>query len=125
MEELIQQQAGEIQQVCLWTLRDRHQVVSVGVHNHTSCTNTTIALLQHLQSLQAYELQMSNLTHSLAKMEAALRQEQEEKVQMLYLSSLEPRLSSSFSSLAVSDEKLDESLGSRLLSVTLRASFTD
>ena len=32
MEELIQQQAGEIQQVCLWTLRDRHQVVSVGMH---------------------------------------------------------------------------------------------
>jgi len=32
--------------------------------------------------LQAYELQLSTLTHSLSKMEASLRQEQEEKVSL-------------------------------------------
>ena len=38
--------------------------------------------LQHIRSLQAYELQLSTLTHSLSKMEASLRQEQEEKVSL-------------------------------------------
>ena len=36
--------------------------------------------MQHLSALQAYELQLSNLTLALSKLEAALRQEQEEKV---------------------------------------------
>ena len=35
---------------------------------------------QHIQSLRAYELQLSNMTHSLSKYDAALRQAQEEKV---------------------------------------------
>ena len=34
----------------------------------------------HMQSLQSYELQLSNLTHSLTKYDAALRQAQDEKV---------------------------------------------
>ena len=48
LEELVQQQASEIQ--------------------------------QHIQSLQGYELQLSNMTSALAKLEGSLRQEQEEKV---------------------------------------------
>ena len=35
---------------------------------------------QHIQSLQSYEFQLSNMTAALAKLEGALRQEQEEKV---------------------------------------------
>lgn len=35
---------------------------------------------QHIQSLQAYEVQLSNMSAALAKLEGGLRQEQEEKV---------------------------------------------
>ena len=51
LEDLVQQQATEIQ--------------------------------QHIQSLQSYEFQVSNMTASLAKLEGALRQEQEEKVTII------------------------------------------
>lgn len=54
MEEVVQQQAAEIQ--------------------------------QHMQSLQSYELQLSNLTLSLSKYEAALRQAQDEKVSWIQCS---------------------------------------
>ena len=40
----------------------------------------TAEIQTHMQSLQSYELQLSNLTHSLAKYDAALRQAQDEKV---------------------------------------------
>ena len=50
------------------------------VHLEEVVQQQAVEIQQHLQSLQAYELQLSNLTAALAKLENALRQEQEEKV---------------------------------------------
>ncbi len=65
--------SDSVSTVCLGTPQEKQHLEEV-------LNQRTAEIQTHMQSLQSYELQLSSLTHSLAKYDAALRQAQDEKV---------------------------------------------
>ena len=76
LDSTVQQSLGENSSVRL----ELATLAQEKAHLEAVVQQQATEIQQHIQSLQGFEFQLSNMTTALAKLESALRQEQEEKV---------------------------------------------